>query len=291
MLNTTASLSVAPVSSASTTLLAAAAATAGENSLPHDDNNSGNRNDSSERPRGNNTDIINSRSRQTTQTTSSAVALELRDGKVIWRAGHELWLAVAGAEDLPSQGYSRDERVNEAARRGGSSSPAEHSSTSTNRPRGCNGDPPNGSARFNAPRGSARYDFVIIWPTATTAAAATANVSGQENLDATALVATTPSGNKYGNGIQNEESSGTGEGDARRYSDNGSHSISSTHDTDEAAEVGSAATAAGEGDTGPDLGLVEGNSRALGAAGGHVVGELRPLHEFSAERQAALDEV
>lgn len=34
-----------------------------------------------------------------------------------------------------------------------------------------------------------------------------------------------------------------------------------------------------------------GSGRGLGAAGGHVVGELRPLNEFSAARQEALDEV
>lgn len=323
LLNSTASLSVGPASTASTTLppAAAAAATAAVDSGALDEpmrktaaaehflprrNNNGNPNDRRERPRGDNNNISSTRkttsspivepviasravedasvpaaAAETTTTATSAVALELRDGKAVWGAGQELWLTVAGVQFPPPQGKPRhEEKENEAAGRGGLRSSVKHDSS---------GDPRGGSARFDPSRGSARFDFLVVWSTVVAAA-----VSGQEYLDSAAPIATTPSCNRYSNGTEYGNSNGTGEGNSSSYSDGDSRS-SSSHGTGEVTRVGSpaaaAVVAAGEGDAGPGLGLLGDASRGLGPAGGHVVGELRPLHDFSAERQAALDEV
>lgn len=144
---------------------------------------------------------------------STAIALTIRDGSAVWRQGQELWMSLAQEEDTSGGG-------------------------------GGGGDD---DTIAKVPRGSARYDFLVLW----CAPQHGDGVSASGDVEATRVDGgLTP-------GIQN----GAGEGDAERQSEAG--------------------VEGGE----------RGQGRGMGPSGGHVVGELRPLNEFSAARQEALDEV
>lgn len=101
-------------------------------------------------------------------------------------------------------------------------------------------------------RGSDRYDFLVLWSAA--AAPPTRFPGRGESSPSTIAAAET---GVVAVGVDGEEARGQG----------------------------------GEGEAFSGRGQGTGSGRGKGPAGGHVVGELRPLNEFSAARQEALDKV
>ncbi|CAM9582914.1 unnamed protein product [Ectocarpus sp. 4 AP-2014] len=142
---------------------------------------------------------------------ATAVALTIRDGSTVWGQGQELWMSLAQEEELSSGDGGGDN-----------------------------------DTIAKVPRGSARYDFLVLW----CAPQHGDGVSASGDVEATKI------DGRLTPGIQN----GAGGGDADRQSEAG--------------------VEGGE----------RGQGRGMGPSGGHVVGELRPLNEFSAARQEALNE-
>ncbi|CAN0014024.1 unnamed protein product [Ectocarpus sp. 12 AP-2014] len=140
---------------------------------------------------------------------STAVALTIRDGSAVWGQGQELWMSLAQEEDT-SGGGSGDY-----------------------------------DALAKVQRGSARYDFLVLW----CAPQHGDGVSPSGDVEAT----------RVDGGLTPGIQTGAGGGDAERQPE--------------------ARVEGGE----------RGQGRGMGPSGGHVVGELRPLNEFSTARQEALD--
>ncbi|CAN0458033.1 unnamed protein product, partial [Ectocarpus sp. 8 AP-2014] len=141
---------------------------------------------------------------------ATTVALTIRDSSAVWGQGQELWMSLAQEEDTSCGGSGDDD------------------------------------ALAKVPRGSARYDFLVLW----------CSPQHGDGVSASGDVEATRVDGELTPGIDN----GAGGGDGERQS--------------------AAGVEGGE----------RGQGRSIGPSGGHVVGELRPLNEFSAARQEALDE-
>lgn len=120
-------------------------------------------------------------------------------------------------------------------------------------------------------RGSSRYDFQVLW------SAPMVDVVGSNS-----------SSNGGSSSSSNGGSSSDGRGSEGVVQETGSSGSGMF-----SGSAGSADEPAGQGEEQGEGREAEGAGRGHGAGplGGHVVGELRPLNEFSAARQEALDEV
>ncbi|CAM9310157.1 unnamed protein product, partial [Laminaria digitata] len=150
---------------------------------------------------------------------TSSVALTLHDGSAAWGAGQELVLSMAG-EGAGGEGGEGEQQQ-----------------------------------QGQQKRGSARYDFLVVW-------SALSKITAVE-------------GDLFAVASSDEAASGT-TGAAREGIVNAKGFQRGREGKGESEGGGG-----GEG---------EGEGRGSGPAGGHVVGELRPLSEFSGARQEALEE-
>lgn len=110
-------------------------------------------------------------------------------------------------------------------------------------------------------RGSARYDFSVLWSAPTEEDSDDDENNSNSSSGSSAVATPARSGASSGAAVAD---GGSGVEEGRRGEESGRQ--------------------AGREQDG-------GKARGLGPSGGHVVGELRPLDEFSAARQEALDEV
>ncbi len=165
---------------------------------------------------------------------AKSVALTLRNGGVTWGRGQELWLCL-GDGDVGGGG-------------GGGDAPSEKEHQQQQQQR----------------RGSARYDFQVLWSAPTVD-----DIVGSHNSSSGCISSSGGGGGSGGEGVVEETGS------------SGSAGADSVGEGEGQGE--------GQGEEREAEGA--GRGRGAGPLGGHVVGELRPLNEFSAARQEALDEV
>ena len=185
---------------------------------------------------------------------TSSVALTLRDGSAAWGTGQELVLS------LVEEGGGGEGAVGGAGGESGAGVAGVEGSSPPSPP------PPQQQQQQKQKRGSARYDFLVLWSALSKITAEGVFVAASDGAatGATGAIRIAVAGEDVG------EDKGEGVVEVIRKGFHG----------------GQEGQGKGEGETGG-----QGEGRGSGPAGGHVVGELRPLSEFSAARQEALDEV